>query len=131
MTYHDQPRNIAQLLADVFGQFTQLFQSEIRLAKAEISDTIAQAGNAGVMIGAGAVALLVALFLLLQSLVLWLAVAGLPERWGYLLVGVLIAAAGVAVLLVGIGRAKAVTLVPNRTIDQVSADIATVKEQIT
>ena len=83
------------------------------------------------LIGAGAIAAIVALVFLLQDAVKWLVVAGLPEEWGLLLVGVLVAIIAAVLLLKGISDAKTTNLLPKRTMHQVRADIATVKEHVT
>jgi hypothetical protein len=77
------------------------------------------------------VALLAALFMLLLAIVRWLAVAGLPEEWGYLIVGLVAGGVGVALLMSGVNRIKQTTLVPDRTIRQARDDFATVKEHVT
>lgn len=130
MIYEDKPRTLPQLIADLVNQFTELFQTELRLVKAEFSEKLSQYANGGTMIGAGGVALLVALFLVLQAIVLWLAALGLPERWGYLLVGLVVGGIGAGVLMKGINNLKTTNLVPDRTLGQVRADVATVKERV-
>jgi hypothetical protein len=69
--------------------------------------------------------------MLLHAIVRWLAVAGLPDQWGYLLVGLIAGGAGIAVLMSGINRIKETNLVPDRTIRQARDDFATVKEHVT
>jgi hypothetical protein len=106
-----------------------LFQTELRLARAEISENIGRAANSGVMIGAGAVLVLPGLVVLLLALVRWLAIAGLPEEWGLLLVGAAIVAIGFGLILSGSGGLKPSALMPQRTIEQVRADFSIAKEQ--
>jgi uncharacterized membrane-anchored protein YhcB (DUF1043 family) len=67
---------------------------------------------------------------LLQAVVAWLAFAGLPERWGYTIVGVVIGVLAAGLLLKGIDNLKATKVVPERTIEQLKADFATVKEHV-
>src|SRR5262245_57456238 len=98
MVNQDDRRTVFNLFADVIDETTHLFQTEMRLIRAEINEKLARIANSGVMIGAGAVAVIAAIFLLLQAIVRWLAVAGLPDQWGYLLVGLVIAAIGAALL---------------------------------
>jgi hypothetical protein len=70
------------------------------------------------------------LVLLLQALVQWLAVAGIPEPWGLLIVGVIVGGIGVAVLMKGARDIKETSFVPDRTLNQIRADFETVKEHV-
>jgi hypothetical protein len=121
--------SLASLIADIVAQMAYLFQTELRLARAEISENIGRAANSGVMIGAGAVLVLPGLVVLLLALVRWLAIAGLPEEWGLLLVGAAIVAIGFGLILSGSGGLKPSALMPQRTIEQVRADFSIAKEQ--
>jgi hypothetical protein len=82
------------------------------------------------MVGGGLVFLLAALIFLLQSVVSWLEVAGLPDEWGYLLVGLAVGIAGAVLLNKGIKALKETSVVPDRAVNQVRADLATVKEHM-
>ena len=130
MVHQDDKRTIVNLFADVIGDTVHLFQTEIRLIRAEINEKIAHLANGGTLVGAGALAAIAAVFLLLQDIVRWLAVAGLPDQWGYLLVGIVVAAIAAALLMAGVNRIKSTNLVPDRTLDQLKADVATVKEHV-
>jgi len=130
MVHQDDKRSIVNLFADVIGDAVHLFQTEIRLIRAEINEKIGRLANGGTLVAAGAVAALAAVFLLLQAIVRWLAVAGLPDEWGYLLVGIVVAAAAAGLLMSGINRIKSTNLMPDRTLDQLKADFVTVKEHV-
>jgi hypothetical protein len=67
---------------------------------------------------------------LLQAVVSWLVIAGLPEQWGYSIVGILVAGVAAAVLSKGINNLKASKVMPERTLEQLKADFATVKEHV-
>jgi len=130
MVHHDDKRSIVNIFADVIDDTVHLFQTEIRLIRAEINEKISRLANGGTLVAAGAVAAFAAVFLLLQAIVRWLAVAGLPDEWGYLLVGIIVAAAAAGLLIAGINRIKSTNLMPDRTLDQLKADFATVKEHV-
>src|ERR1051326_1272629 len=98
MVHQDDKRSIVNLFADVIGDAVHLFQTEIRLIRAEINEKFGRLANGGTLVAAGASAALAAIFLLLQAIVRWLAVAGLPEEWGYLLVGIVVAAIAAGLL---------------------------------
>jgi hypothetical protein len=130
MAARESTRPLTSLVTDLMSEVTTLFQTEIRLAKAEMNEKIQRAANSGVLIGAGAIVMLPAVFILMLAIVRWLAVAGLPEHWGLLLVGLVVASAGVALLMKGINNLKGSALVPRRTIEQVRADLSVAREQV-
>jgi hypothetical protein len=105
-------------LANAIGQSGKLLQTELRLVRAEVRETLNKVLGGGVLTGAGAVAALAALFLLLQAVVQWLEFAGMPSRWGYLLLGAL-ATAGAALLLIkGTNAIRETNLIPERSIER-------------
>lgn len=130
MAYPEEKRAIVSLFTDVFAETTELFQAEINLVRSEIRQSVDRVANSGTLIGAGAVGALAALFLLLQAVVSWLVIAGLPEQWGYSIVGILVAGVAAAVLSKGINNLKASKVMPERTLEQLKADFATVKEHV-
>jgi Putative Actinobacterial Holin-X, holin superfamily III len=123
-------RPLTSLFTDTVAELTHLFQTEIRLVRAEINEKVSKVASSGALIGAGAIVLLPAVFILLLAIVRWLAVAGLPDQWGLLIVGVVVAGAGVGLLMKGVNNLKGSALVPRRTIEQVRADVAMAKEQV-
>jgi hypothetical protein len=128
---NENGRSLVQLVTDAMNEFATLFHTEIHLLRVELSDKLSRIANSGTMIGAGAIAAIIGLVLLLQAAVKWLAIAGLPEEWGLLLVGIVVAILGVVLLMSGINTVKSTTLLPERAMNQVRADIATVKEHVT
>jgi Putative Actinobacterial Holin-X, holin superfamily III len=130
MAYPEVKRTIVSLFTDVFAEATELFQAEINLIRSEIRQSVGRVANSGTLIGAGAIGALAALFLLLQAVVSWLVIAGLPEQWGYSIVGILVAGVAAAVLSKGINNLKASKVMPERTLEQLKADFATVKEHV-
>jgi hypothetical protein len=123
-------RPLGSLFTDVVSEVTHLFQTELRLVRAEMNEKVSRVANSGALIGAGTVILLPAVFILLLAIVRWLAVAGLPEQWGLLVVGAVVMIVGVALLMKGINNLKGPALVPNRTIEQVRADVSLAKEHV-
>jgi len=123
-------RPLASLFTDVVSELSHLFQTEIRLVRAEMNEKVSRVANSGALIAAGAIIMLPAVFILLLAIVRWLAVAGLPEQWGLLLVGAAVAALGVVLLMKGLNNLKGSALVPQRTIEQVRADLSVAKEQV-
>jgi uncharacterized membrane protein YqjE len=123
-------RPLATLLTQIVSNLSFLLQTEIRLARAELSEKASQAANGGMYIGIAAVFSLAGLFILLMAAVRWLEVAGLADRWGYLLVGVVAVGIGIGLALMGANRFKPSALVPDRTIEQLKADYTVAKEHV-
>jgi len=130
MIHPEEKRTIVGLFTDVIAETTELFRAELHLIRAEIKQSVSSLASSGTLIGAGAIAACATLFLLLQAVVAWLAFAGLPERWGYTIVCVVIGVFAAGLLLKGIDSLKATKVVPERTIEQFKADFATVKEHV-
>ena len=124
-------RSIAGLIADVISDLANLFQTELRLVRVEMNEKFQRLVGGGILIGAGAVAMLAALIVLLFAIVRWLEVAGVPQEWGLLIVGVAVAVIGIALLAKGINNFKRTSLVPNRTLHQMRADVSAVREHVT
>jgi len=130
MATRDSSRPIASVMTQVVSDLAFLLQTEIKLVRAEIGEKLSNAVNGGVFIGIAVVLLLSGVVLLLLAAVRWLEVAGLPDQWGFLLVGAAAASLGVALALKGVNSFKGSALVPDRTIDQVRADYSVVKEHV-
>jgi len=124
-------RSIVGLIADVISDLANLFQTELRLVRVEMNEKFQRLVGGGILIAAGAVAMLAALIVLLFAIVRWLEVAGVPQEWGLLIVGVAVAVLGIALLAKGINNFKRTSLVPNRTLHQMRADVSAVREHVT
>jgi len=121
---------LPHVLSEIVADIADLFQNELRLAKAEISEKITTRLTAGIWTSAAAVLALMAVFILLQALIFAIASAGIAMHWSCLIV-----AAGLAVIAAAAffkGRADAQEdLTPDRTVRQIKRDISTAKEQLT
>jgi len=116
-------------MSGVVADLADLFQKEMRLARAELSAKMATKIQAGVWMSAAGVLGLIAVFLVAQSAVLGIASYGIALHWASLLVAGFIAV--IAALLFVKGRSNAKEeLAPTRTINQIKRDIATAKEQL-
>lgn len=125
-----QDRSVPALFSDLIENVTTLFRKEVQLAKTELSEKAGQVGTASASLGAGGVILLGAMIMLLHAIVAWLAFAGLPPHWGFLIVAVVVGIIGYVVLQKGISNLKASHLMPTRTVDQLQRDAALAKEQV-
>ncbi len=116
-------------LSDVVEDLADLFQKEVRLAKAELSEKVSAKLRAGLWMSVtGALAVCAAL-VLIEAAIFAIASYGLALHWSCLIVAAAlsIAAAGAY----AIGRTDARTSVtPTRTLHQVRRDVAAAKEQL-
>ncbi|MFD2238875.1 phage holin family protein [Aureimonas populi] len=123
-----ETKSVPDLIAELMREASELFRTEGRLIRSEISDKITQLQVGGGSIAAGAICLLVALIVLAQALVIALSELIAPG-WAALIVGVVIAAIGVMLLLKGKKDLDPANLTPDRTAQQLRKDGQLVKEQ--
>jgi hypothetical protein len=129
----DKPQQGVGLLDSlgvVLGDFSDLIQKEIRLAKAELSENINIKLRSGVWGAATAIAAVFSLLFLLEGLVAAMASYGLPVYWGCLIVALVAGIAG------GVFYAKCKAdaeqdLAPETGLRNVKRDIKAIKEQLT
>jgi triphosphoribosyl-dephospho-CoA synthetase len=120
------PHAVSQVVADL----ADLFQKELRLAKAEIFSKISTKLRAGIWMSAAGVLGLISALILLQAVIFAIASFGIAMHWACLIVAAGLAA--VSTLCFFRGRADAQDeLTPHRTIHQMKRDISTAKEQLT
>jgi putative superfamily III holin-X len=120
---------LPQVLSEVVADAADLFQRELRLAKAEISEKVTTKLTAGIWTTAAGALALMAVFIVLQAVIFAIASTGLAMHWSCLIVAAGLAAIAAATFFKGRADAKG-DLTPERTIHQVKRDISTVKEQL-
>ena len=121
--------SLPDALSSVVGDLADLFQKEMRLARAELSAKLATKLQAGVWMSAAGVLGLVAALLVVQAAVFGIASYGIALHWASLSVAGAVAVLAAAFFLKGRSDAKE-ELAPTRTINQVKRDIATAKEHL-
>jgi hypothetical protein len=121
-------RSLPELIADIVGEVSELLRAEAQLIRSEISDKIRQVEVGGSAIAAGAICLLVALFVLSQAMVVALG-NYIGDARAALAVGIVIAVIGVAFLAKGKRDLSPSNLTPDRTASQLRKDARLVKEQ--
>lgn len=129
MNGQDQ-RSVLDLFTNVVDNMSLLFRKEVELAKAEMSEKVTQVSNGATSAAVGAVLIIPALVILLWAAVMWLEVAGVPLRWGTLIVGVVVALIGGMMMRGGLAAARGTNLTPTRTTHQLQRDAGLVKEQV-
>jgi Putative Actinobacterial Holin-X, holin superfamily III len=123
--------SVPELLGNALGQVSTLFRKEIQLARAEMGEKFGQAAGAIVPIAAGGAVLLGVLILLLFALAsLLVRLFGLATGWAQLIVAVVFALVGYALVRSGLSTLKTSNLVPERATEQLSRDAQVAKEQV-
>ncbi len=126
----DTNRSLPELFGNLVTQLSTLFRKEVQLASAEVSEKVGQATGSVAYLAIGGVLLLAALIILLEAVVAFVASLGVPEPWARLIVAVVVALIGYALVRSGMSGLKSSNLVPNRTVEQLSRDAAVAKEQV-
>ena len=113
------------MIADV----AQLFQAEVRLAKAELAFNISAKFQAIMGVAVAGIFGLAAILFIGQAGLFALTTRGIEAHWAALIVAFVfcVLAAISAAVAVSKGREE---MTPQRTVDQVNKDIRVVKEQI-
>src|SRR3569833_2884303 len=128
MSLSDDLHTIRRLFGDAVDQLGKLVQNEAQLARAEISQKVAQAGiGAAYLIGAAILGIPV-LVVLLIALALWLGELGLSPPLAHLAAAACGAVISIVLAVIGMNRLKPENLKPKVTIRQVERDVAAAKE---
>jgi len=118
--------SIGELIRQLFEDVGKLIRTEIKLAQSEVKANAASLGKPLMLIAAGALLLLAALFTLMGAFVGWLADAVGPG-WAAFIVAVVVGGIGVALVLSGRKSMSTVGLAPTRTIDSIRQDAEALK----
>jgi uncharacterized membrane protein YqjE len=121
---------LTRSLSDVIADLSDLFQKEMRLARAELAAKISTKLEAGMWMGAAGLLGLIALLVLVEALVFGIASFGIALHWSCLIVAVVFAAGAAAAFFRGRANAQE-ELAPTRTMNQIKQDIAVTKEKLT
>ena len=124
----DPNKSTGGLLSDALAHVSSLVRSEVDLARAEMGESISNAGTAIISIVAGAIIALTALNVASVALVAALTEAGIPAGWSALVVAVVFAIVAYVMLKKGMNELKLVSLAPTRTAKNLKRDAKAIKE---
>jgi hypothetical protein len=129
---HEQLKNSAlpRALSDVFVDLGDLFQKEMKLARAELSAKLSTKLRAGVWLSIAGLFGVVVLLLVAQAAVLGIATFGIAMHWSCLIVAGVVAVVAAAAFFKGRADARE-EITPTRTIEQINEDIRVTREQLT
>jgi uncharacterized membrane protein YqjE len=121
---YDQPGS-DQSLGDLFGNLTsdlsELVRSEMELARVEIREEAAKAGRAAGLLGAGGLIAYLGLGLMAMAAA-WGLAEVVDAGWAFLIVGVVIATIGAALVMKGRDQLGDVQPVPGETVETLKED---------
>lgn len=123
-------RGIAMLLGDALSQSGKLFQNEVDLAKAELSEKARVMGTAIGFIAAGAILVIPAIVMALLALTAALVSAGWSQPVSYIASAIVAAVIAIVLFAIGVSQLKPRKLAPHETIRQLEKDKAVVKEMV-
>jgi uncharacterized membrane protein YqjE len=129
MTERRDDRSLGELLGDLGSQVTTLVRKELELARTEMTDKASAASRDAALMGVGGALLYAGLLGLMAAIVLGLIEAGLDPWIAALLVGVVVAAIGGALVARGRSGLATTDLTPKRTIETIQDDAEWVKER--
>ena len=122
-------RSLGELFAELARETSTLVRQEVQLARDEVSQQVARVGrNIGALVAGGAVAY-AGFLAILAAVILLLGDLGLPWWLAALLVGVVVAGIGAALVARAITALKQTDLVPRQTVETLREDQEWVKEQ--
>lgn len=118
------------LLGDALSQSGKLFQNEVDLAKAELSEKARVMGTAIGFIAAGAILVIPAIVMALLALTAALVSAGWSQPVSYIASAIVAAVIAIVLFAIGVSQLKPRKLAPHETIRQLEKDKAVVKEMV-
>lgn len=122
-------RSLGELFAELARETSTLVRQEVQLARAEVSEQVARIGrNIGALLAGGAV-VYAGFLAIIAAIILLLGDLGLPWWLAALLVGVVVAGVGAALVARAITALKQADLVPRQTVETLREDQEWVKEQ--
>jgi putative superfamily III holin-X len=126
-----QERSIGELFGQLSQDMTLLVRQEVQLARTEMTDKISRVAANLVSIGAGGfvaymggLALMAALILAIRDL------ANISLAWSALIVGIIMAIIGYAMLQRGLKELKSAELAPRRTVENIREDVQSIKDDV-
>jgi len=121
---------LTRSLADVLGDLSELMRTELRLARAELTEKLTSVVSAVAWMGVAGVLWILTAMLAVEALVFGIASFGLALHWSCLVVAAALAVLGLVAFAFGRSAVHGDVL-PTRSIRQINESIKTAKEQLT
>jgi uncharacterized membrane protein YqjE len=121
-------RSLSHVLQDIVRNVQDIIRSEVRLAKTELREEAAKAKNSTLLLGAGAVGAIFALFFLLLTIVYALALV-MPSWGAALVVGAALTVVAIVLLRVGLKQFQRIHPTPEHTVESIKENVQWAKQQ--
>jgi len=128
MEQQREERSLGELFADLAREMSTLVRQEVTLARTEMTQKVSQVGRDGGTIGIGGAIAYAGFLAIVAALILGLG-QFLPLWLSALIVGLIVAGVGYAVLQRGVSALKRANLTPQETIETLKEDAEWAKDQ--
>jgi uncharacterized membrane protein YqjE len=115
-------KSLRELVSEMTSEVSQLFRSEIELAKTEAKEEAAKAAKAGAMFGVASFVGYLAV-LMLSFAAAWGLAAVIPDGLAFLIIGVVYALVAAVCFLMGRERIQEFSPVPQETVETLKEDV--------
>ena len=123
-------RSLGELFADLARDMGVLVRQEVGLVTTELTHTATRAGRELAVVAVGGLVAYAGLLAILAAIIIGLAAAGLPWWLAALLVGVVVAVIGGALVQRGLAALKHADLAPRQTMQTLKEDAQWAKDQM-
>jgi uncharacterized membrane protein YqjE len=127
----DPDQSLGELVSRMTTDVGRLVSTQLELAKVEIKDEVARAGKGAGMVGGGGLAAFIAVLLLSFAIAYWLADAFDDLGSGFLVVGLVYAAAAAVLVFKGKQQITSATPIAEQTIETIKEDVEWARQQRT
>jgi uncharacterized membrane protein SpoIIM required for sporulation len=128
MEQQREERSLGELFADLARETSMLVRQEVTLARTEMTQKVTQVGRDGGAVGIGGAIAYAGFLAIVAALILGLGQV-LPLWLSALIVGLVVAGVGYAVLQRGVSALKRANLTPHETIETLKEDAEWAKDQ--
>jgi hypothetical protein len=126
-----QERSIGELFGQLTQDMTLLVRQEIQLARTEMSEKLSRLSSNLVSVATGGLVAYMGAWALVAALILALHQLADISPWvSALIVGVVLAIAGYAMLKRGLNELRRVDLSPRRTVENIKDDVQAIKNDV-
>jgi xanthine/uracil permease len=130
MQQRKDDRSLGELFADLAEETSSLVRQEVRLARAELTQKATRVGKDLGFLAAGAAVAYAGLLAIIAAIIIGLAINGVPWWLSALVVGLVVAGIGYALVQRGLSALKREELAPNETIESIKETTQWAKEQV-
>jgi hypothetical protein len=130
MQQRKDDRSLGELFSDLADETSTLVRQEVRLARAELTQTASRVGKDLGFLAGGAAVAYAGLLAIIAAIIIGLAIIGVPWWLSSLLVGLVVAGIGYALVQRGLTALKREELAPHETIESIKETTQWAKEQV-